>query len=55
MYPTDETEPWWDVFAVVEELPNPKFEIPFSRDATFTGNPDDLTEYDEEMWHRPKK
>ena len=37
-YPTDETEPWWDVFDVVEELPKPKFEIPFSRDATFSGH-----------------
>src|SRR5450631_2903785 len=27
-YPTDEMAPWWDIFNVVEELPNPKFEIP---------------------------
>lgn len=54
-YPTDEAEPWWDVFDVVEELPEPNFEIPFSQDVTFTGNPGDLTEYNQEMWHRPKK
>ena len=35
-YPTDEREPWWDVFDVVEELPNPKFEIPFDHEATFS-------------------
>src|SRR5580704_7515261 len=28
-YPTDEAEPWWDVFDVIEELPGSKFEIPF--------------------------
>jgi len=27
-YPTDEAEPWWDVFDVVEEISNPRFEIP---------------------------
>jgi len=54
-YPTDETEPWWDVFDVVEELPWPKFEIPFDHEAVFAGNRDDLYEHNEEMWHRPKK
>ena len=53
-YPTDELEPWWDVFDVVEELLNPKFEIPFDREAVFCGNPDDLYEYDVEMWSRPR-
>src|SRR5262249_38747423 len=52
-YPTDEVEPWWDVFDVVEELSNPRFEIPFDSDATFSGNPDDLVEYNEVMWHHP--
>jgi uncharacterized protein (DUF433 family) len=51
-YPTDELEPWWDVFDVVEELPNPKVEIPFDGDPIFDGNPDDLDEFKEEMWKR---
>ena len=50
MYPTDETEPWWDIFNPLEELPNPKFEIPFDSEARFDGNPIDLTEYEEEVW-----
>jgi uncharacterized protein (DUF433 family) len=50
-YPTVESEPYWDVFDVVEELPNPKFEIPFVSDAAFSGNPNDLMEYNEVMWH----
>ncbi len=53
-YPTDEREAWWDVFDVVEELPNPKFEISFDHDATFFGNRHDLNEYDGTMWCRPK-
>ena len=53
-YPTDEKEPWWDVFDVVEELPDPKFEIPLDHDATFFGNRSDLHEYDAKMWSRPK-
>jgi hypothetical protein len=36
-YPTDEMEPWRDVFDVVEELPDPKFEIPFDDEAVFAG------------------
>ena len=51
-YPTDELEPWWDVFDVVEELPNPKIEIPFDGDAIFDGNPGDFDEFKEEMWKR---
>ena len=53
-YPTDEGEPWWDVFDVVEELPQCRFEIPFDADAVFTGNRDDLFEFHSEMWSRPK-
>lgn len=54
-YPTDEVEPWWDVFDAVEELSNPKFEIPFNdeRDEEFTGNREDLVEFNKEMWSRP--
>jgi len=65
-YPTDEQEPWWDVFDVVEELTsetssltsetssltNHKFEIPFDKGAAFTANPDELFEHNEEMWSR---
>jgi uncharacterized protein (DUF433 family) len=54
-YPTDELEPWWDVFDVVEELPACKFEIPFDLEATFCGNHDDLVEYHPEMWSRPAR
>jgi hypothetical protein len=46
----------FDVFDVVEELPDPKFEIPFEREpdpfqpkAVFTGNPEDLSEFEAEM------
>jgi uncharacterized protein (DUF433 family) len=53
-YPTGEQEPWWDVFDVVEELPNCRFEIPFDADALFSGNRDDLFEYNAEMWRRPE-
>jgi uncharacterized protein (DUF433 family) len=53
-YPTDEDEPWWDVFDVVEELKNLKFEIPFNHDALFTGNREDLYEYNAEMWNLPQ-
>jgi hypothetical protein len=49
-YPTDVVEPWWDVFDVIEELPNPKFEIPFDEDAVFAGNREDLYEYTADMW-----
>jgi hypothetical protein len=53
-YPTDEEEAWWDVFDVVEELPNPKFDIPFDHEAGFTGNRHDLYEFNAEMWSRPE-
>jgi hypothetical protein len=57
-YPSDEKIPRLDVFDVVEELPDPKFEIPFDADpfqrkAVFTGNLDDLTEFEGEMWNQP--
>lgn len=51
-YPTDEQDPWWDVFDVVEELPNPKFEIPFDMEASFAGKPADLVEHNVEMWSK---
>jgi uncharacterized protein (DUF433 family) len=53
-YPTDEQEPWWDVFDVAEELPDCRFEILFDMDATFTGNGYDLNEHHEEMWRKVK-
>jgi uncharacterized protein (DUF433 family) len=53
-YPTDETEPWWDVFDVVEPLSDCRFEIPFDEEAVFAGKPDDLFELNEEMWDRAK-
>jgi uncharacterized protein (DUF433 family) len=49
-YPTDEDEPWWDTFNVVEEVPYPPVEIPFDEEAEFHGNPELLTVYDEEVW-----
>lgn len=48
--PTDETEPWCDVFNPVEELPSSKFEIPFDRATEFKGDSEDLMEFEEEMW-----
>lgn len=53
-YPTDEVEPWWDTFAVVEDFENPKFMIPFDREAEFTGNREDLYEHNAEMWSEDK-
>jgi hypothetical protein len=43
-YPTDADamDLMLDYFEPVEELPNCRFEIPFSDDAVFDGNPDDL-------------
>jgi hypothetical protein len=52
LYPTDEKEPWWDCFDVVEELPDCKFAIPFDMDAEFTGNLADLFEHNPKMWGR---
>jgi len=54
-YPRDEMELFSDIFWVVEELSRPRFEIPFDMSAAFTGNPDDLVEFNIEMWHRPKE
>jgi hypothetical protein len=54
-YPTDEEEPWWDIFWVVEELHNRKFEISFDLEAEFTGNREDLVEHNLEMWARVKE
>jgi hypothetical protein len=41
-------------FDAVEELPNPKIEIPFDGDTIIDGNPGDLDEFKEEMWKRLK-
>lgn len=49
-YPTDQEEPWWDIFFVVEELPGCKFEIPFDLEAALSGHQEDLFEYNQEMW-----
>jgi uncharacterized protein (DUF433 family) len=49
-YPTDELEPWWDVFDAVEELPDCRLEIPFDHNAVFCGNRDDFYQYHAEMW-----
>ena len=54
-YPTDETELFWDVFEVLEELATSKFEIPFDMEAAFAGTPDDLFEYEAEMWKMPMR
>ena len=43
------------MFDVVEKLPNPKFEIPFDLEAAFSGNRDDLYEYNPEMWNRSER
>ena len=48
-HPADETE--FDVFRVLEEEETgPKFEIPSDEDATFTGEPGALIEYNERGW-----
>jgi len=67
-HPADEKFERLDVFRVVEEWPNPKFEIPIPAEAActdtamwymcaaadvFTGNPADVNEYEKEMWSRP--
>jgi uncharacterized protein (DUF433 family) len=54
MYPTDENEPWWDIFFVVEELQSSKFEIPFDLDAAFDGDPAVVYEFEAEMWEHSK-
>ena len=50
-HPIDEER--YDVFRVVRELADVKFEIPFDDAAAFTGSVDDLREYDHELWRRP--
>jgi hypothetical protein len=50
-HPEDEVQ--FDVFRVYELLPNPKFTIPFTPEC-FTGNKEDLSEFNHEMWSRPK-
>src|ERR1035437_2947918 len=48
-HPVDESE--FDVFRVLEEEEaDRKFEIPFDEDATFTGDPEALIEYNERVW-----
>ena len=44
----DESE--FDVFRVLEELTDPKVEIPFDEDAPFTGDPEALTEFQVQVW-----
>jgi hypothetical protein len=56
-YPADEG--FFDVFRVLDELPNPKFEIPFPADAfrpdaTFTGDAADLIEFEAKLWAKRK-
>ena len=43
------------MFDVVEELPNPKFEIPFDLEAVFKGDLADLNQYNPEMWSRSER
>ena len=50
-HPIDEEH--YDVFRVVRELTDVKFEIPFDDAAVFTGSVDDLRAYDHELWRRP--
>jgi hypothetical protein len=47
-HPVDEE--CFDVFRVVCELTDPKFEIPIDTKATFAGKVEDLCEHDHEMW-----
>jgi len=47
-HPVDEPE--FDVFRVLEELADPKFEIPFDDGATFTGDPEALREFQAQVW-----
>ena len=54
-YPTDESEPWWDVFDVAVELPDCKIDIPFDDGAAFAGERNDLLEFAAEMWGRPER
>jgi len=47
-HPVDESE--FDVFRVLEELVAPKFDIPFDEDATLTGAPEALREFNHRVW-----
>ena len=47
-HPDDEET--FDVFRVLEELPEPKFVIKFHREARFRGEPETLTEFNERVW-----
>ena len=47
-HPIDEQE--FDVFRVLAELAEPKFEIPFRKNAKFTGNPEELNRHNEYTW-----
>ncbi len=50
-HPVDDDH--FDVFRVVRELADPKFEIPIDTKASFTGRVEDLGEYDHELWRSP--
>jgi hypothetical protein len=55
-HPVDEAE--FDVFRVLEELTDPKFEIPFNVRARFRGDQASLIEFNERVWcscHRGKR
>lgn len=51
-HPVDDDH--FDVFRVVRELADPKFEIPFDTSAMFGGDAYDLIAHDGEMWSRPQ-
>ncbi len=39
----------------MEDLEATKFEIPFDHDASFEGDPSNLNEFQDEMWHGSNK
>jgi len=47
-HPVDEPE--FDVFRVLKELAEPKFEIPLRKNAKFVGNPEDLFQHNAYTW-----
>lgn len=47
-HPVD--EPKFDVFRVLEELADPKFQIPFNMRATFRAAPGALVEFNDLVW-----
>jgi hypothetical protein len=49
-HPADESI--LDVFFPATKLDGVKYEIPFDREARFTGAVEDLVEFDSEMWSR---